>query len=317
MQLSPLSQPVLKRHILRNIIIGVILLSTVGGLTYLVFSAIQHTSIVNRVRTELIKQNNIMRAGVKDGIYQATIPVGVRSTDQVKIETAISMSGLLYCMTAISKIDEKIIFHMDTKTPENTPLNGGCSDKATTPPTTPSGVAVASTGTDAITLEWNASPYAAKYSVECATDTLFIRELKVISVSVSSASVTGLISDTAYNCRVAGENNLGKSDWSSIVQADTLPSSSVLSSLKITTISPTELAYSWKPVPEALSYVLEYSTDDNFINNVTIIETLDTSGTVKGFSPDTGYFFHIKVVTSQFPAERATFSPIVQGRTSR
>lgn len=312
----PIEQPP-KRHILRNIFIGVFLLAIVGVITYFVIGAIHHSSIVGEVKTEVIKQNKIMRATVDRGMYSPDIPKGVASTDKVHIELAVSMSGLSYCLSGKSVEDEGIVFHMDAKTKEDTPLAGGCSESASSAPTVPAGVALTSTGTDAITLEWKAAPYTEKYVVECALSETFVSGLKTVSTSQVEVTLSGLEGNTSYYCRVAAKNSKGQSVWSPVVTASTQLASPVITTLKITTVSSKELAYSWQPVSGALSYVLEYSTDNSFLKDITKIETTETTGIIKGLKSYTGYFFHLKVITAAFPEDRAAFSPIVQGRTSR
>jgi cytoskeletal protein RodZ len=316
MQPTTISEPQPKRHILLKVIVSIIVLAVIAGVTVFIVRAVHQASLQNEVKTELIKQNKLIKSAAKNNIYSPTLPTGVKTTDKVIINATISVSGTVYCIAGTSKSDGKIVYHMDKSTPEDQPQSGSCSGSATAPPETPSDVAVGSVGAGAVSLTWGEAPYAASYTVQCATDKAFISGLKSKSTSSTAVTIDGLDGSSHYFCRIAASNNLGQSSWSSTIDAVTNAISLAPTDLTLNTVSQSELSYSWKPVDGATGYILEYSPDVNFVNNVVTINTNVTVGSVKGLKTYTAYYFHVKAVTSGFDSSRATFSGMVLGRTA-
>lgn len=317
MQPTIISEPQQNRHILRKIIIAVVVLAIIAGVGVLVVRNVHQANLENTVKTELIKQNKLMKASAKNNVYPATLPGGVKTTDKVIINATVSASGTAYCVDGTNKQDAKVVFHMDASTPENEPAKGSCSDNATVAPPVPSDVAVGSVGAGAVNLTWNKAPYAASYTAQCATDTSFVSNLKSLTTTKTLITLDGLTGNAQYYCRVAAGNSVGQSAWSSIVEGLTNAVSAVPTELKITTVSSTQLHYSWKAVPGATAYVVEYSPDINFVQDVVRLTTTATSGDATNLKVYTAYNFHVRAVTAQFDADHAAFSEEILGRTAK
>jgi len=314
---QPQLEPQKKRHVLLKIIISIVVVAIIAGITFFVARSMQQVSRENEVKTELIKQNKLIKASAKNSVYPSSLPDGVKTTSTVIIDATISSTGTAYCIAGTSKSDAKVIYHMDAATPDQEPAKGSCSDGATVAPLTPSNLAVGSVSAGAISLMWNTAPYAASYTVQCATDKNFISELVSRTTSDTKLLVDKLSGGILYYCRVSAGNSIGQSGWSSTVDGLTNPVSLVPTELKATTVSSSQLRYSWKAVPGASSYVVEYSKDINFENDVTRIPTKLTSGDVTGLKPYTEYYFHVKAITPQFDSDHASFSELVIGRTAK
>jgi hypothetical protein len=314
--LTPIEQPP-KRHIIRRIIVIVIALIIVGVAGYFIIGNVQQANYENDVKTELIKQNTVLRATAVNSVYKQTIPASIKSSDKVKIEVTISTSGTSYCMAATSLGNTKTVYHMNDKTPIDAPQKGTCVDDVTVAPSAPGDFAVASTSSTGITLEWSASPYTATYNVQCAQDGSFINGLKLQSAPGTSTTVSGLSGDTAYNCRVAAVNKVGQSAWSLVVTAQTSLYAQPPTNMKANIVSSSELSYSWDPVPGALYYNLQYTTDINFVNDVTTVRVDTTSGSIKNLTSYTGYFFRAEAVTSSFDDTHAAYSGPAFARTQK
>jgi hypothetical protein len=317
MQPTIISEPQQNRHILRKIIITVVVLAIIAGVGVLVVRNVHQANLENVVKTELIKQNKLMKVSAKNNVYSPTLPSGVMTTSTVIINASVSTSGTEYCIDGTNKQDAKVVFHMDKSTPEDAPARGSCSDNATVAPPVPSDVAIGSVGAGAVNLAWNKAPYAASYTVQCATDKDFISGLKSQTTTKTLITVDGLSGNTQYYCRVAASNSIGQSAWSAIVEGLTNTISVVPTGLKITTVSTTQLHYSWQAVPGATSYVVEYSPDINFVQDVVRLTTTTTSGDAVNLKVYTAYNFHVKAVTAQFDADHASFSEEILGRTAK
>lgn len=310
-------QPQPKRHIIAKVVVVIVVVAVISGIALLVINAIRQAAIETDVKSEIIKQNKLVLASANDGVYPLTLPEGVKSTETVSITVAISTSGATYCIAARSLSDEKVIYHMDKSTPQDSPVEGDCSDGATVPPAIPGGVSVSSVGAGAIVLAWDEAPYAATYLVECAEDEAFLKGTKTATSQSLTATVSDLSANVDYYCRVAASNSQGQSGWSQIVSGVAKAFSEAPKELKIETVSKTELRYSWKSVFGATSYVLEYSPDNSFVQDVVRITVGSTSGSVKDLKTYTEYYFHVKAITPTFDSSQAAFSDVVLGRTAK
>jgi hypothetical protein len=289
----------------------------IGIIGYVVVQNMHQLAIEHDVKTELIKQNGAMQASVVAKVYKQTLPVSVKSTDKVTITISVSLSGTSYCIAATSIADAKVTYHMNETTPVDTPVKGSCLDDVTTVPSTPGDVSVASTSATAITIQWAATPYAATYNVQCAKDVSFVNGLQFGSSSSLNATVDKLDGDTQYYCRVAAANKAGQSTWSQTVQAQTNLYSQPPKNMKATIISSTELGYSWDAVPGARYYNVQYTTDIDFVTDVTTLRVDTASGSIKGLKPYTGYFFRSEAVTASFDATHAAYSDPAFARTTK
>lgn len=295
---------------------SIVIVAIIAGATVLVVHAVKQRNLENQVKTELVKQNKLMKAAANNGIFSPVLPIDVKTTDKVTIRATVSASGLTYCIDGTNKTDTKIIFHMDKSTPEDTPAKGSCSDMATVAPSVPSDVAVSSVGVGTVSLTWNQSPYAASYVAQCARDASFISGLKSQSASGTATTVSRLDPGAQYYCRIAASNTKGQSEWSVAVAALTDSASVTPEDMKVATVSSSSLNYSWSPVSGATAYLLEYSTDVSFATNTTQLTTQATSGTLTGLEADTAYYFHVKAVTAGPDSSHNAFSGMVLGRTA-
>lgn len=309
------SQP--HRHIVRwsMVIIGALVI--IAGATVLIINNIHRTNLENDVKTELIKQDNILRLSGVSGIYRQTLPSTIKSTSKVNILTLVSVEGTSYCIAATSTKDTKIVYHMNESTPIDAPTVGSCTDKVTILPSVPSTVSAVSTGAKDVTLQWRPSTYATGYTAQCATNESFIEGLKLQSTSDQSATVKGLSDNTLYYCRVAATNTVGQSAWSLVVQAKTHLYAQPPIHMKADIVSSSELSYAWDAVPKAQYYILQYTTDINFTKDVTQIRVDSISGSITGLKNYTGYFFRVEAVTADFDATHAAFSDPAFARTKQ
>lgn len=313
----PEQQSAPKRHIILKIVIAVVLVSIAAFIAIVVLKGIHHSSLENGVKTELIKQNTLIKGSVKKGVYPATFPKDVGTTGKVSINATIGLSGTNYCIEAMSKSDTSIVFHMSKDTPKDTPDAGTCFDNVTQPPLMPADFAVGSVGAGAINLTWSKAPFAATYTVQCAKDAAFVNDLKSQMASEAMISFDGLDGGVLYYCRIAATNNVGQSAWSDTVTAMTTVVSLKPQNVKAVTQSSSEISYAWDPVAGATSYVLEYSPDVNFVTDVVKLTTTSTSGVAMNLKADTEYNFHVKAVTAGFDAAHATFSDVQSTRTTK
>jgi heme exporter protein D len=316
-EIPQITQPPQGRPSLVKIVGIVIGLAVLAGIIILVVNVVHHNNLVNEVKTELIRQNKLIQATAKNGVYPNEIPLGVKSTNNVAIKAAISATGADYCIAGTNKLDKTIVFHMSKSTPLGIPVSGDCTQNATTAPLMPTGFAIASVGAGDISLEWSATPFAASYTAQCSTDKDFVSALATSTASGTQTTLANLDGNTQYYCRVAAINSVGQSLWSPTLPAFTNAISVAPSDLAVATVSTTQLHFSWAPVPGAQSYILQYASDINFTQGVVTVPTTATSGDATNLQDYTAYYFHVKAVTPGFDADRATFSDEILGRTAK
>jgi hypothetical protein len=316
--ITPTEEPQPKRHIIRWIIICILAVAVIATAVFFIVKQVQHVNLENSVRSELIKQNKIIKSSASNGVYKQMLPTTVASTSKIKIDAIVAVSGASYCISATSIADTGVAFYMNEKTPDDNPVSGSCtSGNISITPSVPGDVAVSSTGTTDITLSWTASVYAAGYIVQCATNESFTAGLHSQSTTNTSLKVENLVSSTPYYCRVSATNQNGQSLWSSVLQAQTGLYSQPPLKMSSTIISSSELGYSWDSVPGAEYYILQYTTDINFMTNVAQLRINSTSGSIKGLQPYTGYFMRVEAVTTNFDQTHAAFSDPTFARTKK
>lgn len=304
-----------KKHMLLKVIISVVLVVVIAASVFFIAGYMQKAALRDAVKSAVVLQNKRVQAESNGDTYALIAPADAGSTEQVLVRMTVSGDRTTYCIEAESTNDSGIVYHMDQDSEEGSPLKGSCAETATVAPSTPGDVSLGSVGAGAVTLSWSGSPYAATYTMQCATNDAFSRDAKTVSSNDPSATLDELNGNSSYYCRVAAINAIDQSAWSHTIETVTNTVSLRPTDLVIEVVSTTALKYSWQAVEGATSYVLEYAEDSDFSTNAVIQNTQDTSGVVSGLKPYTAYFFHVKAVTDEFDAKRASFSDIGMNRT--
>jgi regulation of enolase protein 1 (concanavalin A-like superfamily) len=123
-----------------------------------------------------------------------------------------------------------------------------------------------------------------------------------VGPNVPSFTDTGLTSNTTYCYRIVARSPYGDSPNSATACGTSrLPA---VTGLHFTTIAPTELDFSWNPVPGATSYRVERSTDGY---NYSVLATqAGTSYSNTGLTPLRAYYYRVVGVNSQTESAPAT-----------
>lgn len=304
-----------KRRLLIRIIIGTVAAIVVAIAGFFIVTAVMRMNDDGAVKNELITQNTRLRLGSEGGVLSAEAIHQVASTDRAEVTLKVAPDQKTYCIEAISrKYGDTIRYHFEETTPELEPAQGACGENADKKPGVPEAFTVGAAEATALSFTWSTVPNARIYTLECSTTAAFSAP-KVVTAGASGGKIEGLTPGVAYYCRVNAENNVGKSDYSSVLTMTTTVLLAVPESLKITTVSSSSLSYAWSATEGASYYVLEYATDPNFTESVQRLTVTNTTGTLTGLKPGTGYFFHVKVVTNAANEQQAPYSEIVQGRT--
>lgn len=314
-------QPEKKKTVRRLLLIAGagILIIIVGALIgFFIGMASTRLNEEQSVKDEVITQNTRLKVSMVEGVLSQEAVSKTTSTDSVIIRLIVSADLKTYCIEGRSshKKADAIRYHMNKDTSDLYPINGLCGENETEKPNKPGDFILGSAGESSVSFSWGAIPNARSYEIQCSVLNDFASPI-IKKVYESTGTVEGLTSGINYFCRVTAENNVGKSEWTSPLRATTQVQIAVPKDLKITTVSSTSLSYSWSAVAGVKQYVLEYSTDASFIDNVKKVVSVQTQGSLSGLETNKGYFFHVKAITNSVTEEIAPFSEVIQGRTSK
>jgi putative cell wall-binding protein/chitodextrinase len=184
----------------------------------------------------------------------------------------------------------------------------------TTAPAAPTGVVAATLGTDSIRVSWSAS-----------SDASGIKEYRVsmngalqVTVTGTSATVTGLAAGTSYSFSVVAVDNAGNVSGNSAtasattdpVPVDTTPPT-VPTGVTATATGPTSIAVSWDSSYD-LSGIKHYLV---YMNGALRATVTGTSTTVTGLLPQTPYSFSVVAVDNASLANVSGYSSSVSVTT--
>ncbi len=304
-QLQPV-QP--KKFPISRIILIVVGISVISIITLIIILSIRNTIIVNDVTRVLKSVPTAMDEASKNGGYPESVPSSVKTTN-VQLQGGGSFDGMTYCVTATSTTNKKVVYYINSQ--QKTPQKGSCQTSSSLPtPSTPQLPSVSFIGATQVGLTWRRSSFAQKYTVQCASDSSFSRDLSQQSSKSLTATCSGLKPATAYYVRVRAENST-TSSWSNPLMVTTDVVSIPPPNLTVKALSSTAIHVTFDPTPSASRYILEYATDSNFTKNVVDVSLTSPKVTINNLTPRTVYYFHVKAVTNQFDASRAAFSPQV------
>jgi hypothetical protein len=299
----------------KTIILGLLGLVIFAGLVVISLNIFHKYQLSNTV-TSLLK--NVAEAMEKaKGVngYTASLPSSTANSTKVRVEGGGSFDGTMYCITGTSTEAPSVTYYIDSSSKK--PMKGTCQVATSLPkPSKITNIQEDNISANQIRLSWNSAIYAATYSLQCATNDRFSNNVIEMTNTSTTGTCDNLKSGTQYFVRVKGNNNKGSGDWSNMLTITTKELSLAPTGLKLTPISSTKINYSFTNVSGSQSYVIEWSTDINFIQSLSSVAQIGTSGTASGLIPNTRYFFHVKAVTPGFNADHAAFSPIEYVSTS-
>ena len=301
----------------RTIIISAIAVIVIAFAATAVIYFIGYSSTVSHIKKNLTQVGAAFEtAKSKTSAYPADIPSTVSTTsDKVALSGGGSFDGVSYCVTGTATyVNKPISFHIDSASHE--PRANSCIDSTDMAPSVPLELTILNIDPASITLSWSASVGARAYTIQCATDDQFKNNVVDARVTSSpSGTCNNLKSGSSYYVHVKALNSTTESKWSSVIIAKTAALSVVTTNVKVTPVSKTEIQYSWDAVPGATSYNIQRSTDINFMGGLVNTQLTATSGSAKGLTPGTTYFFHVQAITPGFSTASAAYSEEVYTKT--
>lgn len=178
---------------------------------------------------------------------------------------------------------------------------GGNSDySAVTSDTTllaaPAGLAASVVSSSRVDLSWTAQATATGFKIEQLVGSTWTAVGQPVAAGATSASVTGLTANTAYQFRLKAVNDGGDSAATSAVTATTRTGPT---KLKGFAISSTQISLSWTAVTGATGYHLQTSDDGTTWTDL----AASLASNVTGYSdtsldPDTNYWYRVAVTNS-------------------
>ena len=163
---------------------------------------------------------------------------------------------------------------------------------------TPTLGAILATGSDSISVEWDAVSNSSGYTVQYATNSTFTTDVGTVNTTTNSTTVSGLSANTTYYVRVMalGTGSYGDSDWSTSNSVTTNKIELSAPTLAIGTPTSHSVPLSWAAITGADGYRIEKSNDNgsswSLVENIANGST--TSTTANGLTANTPYLFRIK-----------------------
>lgn len=269
---------------------------------------LNRSHIIQTVQSSLANAATVMEKANGDNGYPQALPDELSDEKTVLMTGGGSFDGTTYCITGKSVQVASVVYHKTSSNEQ--PQSGAC----------PKVVAVAKPGvvTDIETtiisagqvgLTWGSAPDGVSYTLQCAKNEQFT-DVVYSSMKVSQTrTCNNLESGVTYFARVRANNGSGEGSWSSVIRIATSQVSMPPTNLTVVAESSTSIRYSWSPINNARSYVLEWASDVNYQKDVNTLTLTGTSGVLSGLKSKTQYFFHVKAVTNSFDATQAAFSP--------
>lgn len=262
---------------------------------------------LNNAATVLEKVNG-------DNGYPQALPSEAANNDKVKIEGGGTFDGTTYCITGTSNSDASVVYHISAG--DKQPQNDVCPKvNTTTKPELVTGIKTTIVSTNQLGFTWQGAKGGVSYTLQCATDKNFTKNVSSSMKATQTRTCNDLKAGATYFIRIGANNAAGAGPWSNTLNARTTALSTAPAKLVLKAASSSSINFSWEPVEDAQSYVVEWASDINFTENLKSMKLTGTSGTASGLKTNTSYFFHVKAVTADFDAVHATFSSVVYTST--
>jgi photosystem II stability/assembly factor-like uncharacterized protein len=174
-----------------------------------------------------------------------------------------------------------------------------------TAPPVPVALAAVSITTTGLTAKWSPAPGAASYQLDISTNNFlsFIVGYNSLSVSGTSAVITGLTAGTTYQYRLRAVNTSGTSLSSNVISTTTISvAPTANTSIAITS---TGLTSNWGAVTGATDYRLDVSVSNAFTSFEGVYNNFTVSGTsiaVTGLTPGLTYYYRVRANNASGPS---------------
>jgi len=175
----------------------------------------------------------------------------------------------------------------------------------TTPPLcgSPTGLTTTSITANTANISWTAVPNATSYSVEYKLNSATTWTVFNPSQTTTTASLTGLTANTAYNWQVRATCAAGVGNYV-IANFTTTAACGNPTGLTTASITANTANINWTAVPNAISYAIEYKL--NTALNWTVLNATQTTTTASltGLTPSTAYNWRVR---ANCPAGAGTY----------
>lgn len=282
-----------------ELVVVISVIAILGVITAVTYTGWRNGVLTTQVKSDLTNAAAAMKsAATFDNQYPSVLPNSFTPTDgvTVSIDPALS-SDTTFCINASSVSDPSIMYYIkDSQDSESSAISGTCSLLADeVVPVAPTGLQVVTAGTSAVTLSWTApAGTITSYTLQCAEDGAFTRNLSQATGSATSQTVTGLNAVSGYNCRVRAQNAQGPGAWSAVIITETtvLSPPTGFTNTGTNSVSGT---FSWTNNLDAQSYAIQCATNSGYTSNVVNGSALSpqTTATVSGMLASTLYYCRI------------------------
>ena len=165
-----------------------------------------------------------------------------------------------------------------------------------------------------VELQWNTSESSVTFHLQVAdTPDLSRRMVDEKGIAGNAYPLFDLNREKFYYWRVRAENETGLSDWTPVwrfepTQDPVVPAvPSLVAPADHSLDMPTEVIFTWQPVPGAATYHLQVSLEENFIRRSADMEGIrGTSQLIKELVPTYIYYWRVRAIN---PLGKSSWSP--------
>jgi prepilin-type N-terminal cleavage/methylation domain-containing protein len=291
-----------------ELLVVIVVIGILASITIISFGAWQQNAAASQMKSDLNGVGSAMEnarnfsTGYPLCVTTPNSCAGFTPSTNVILSGGGSVDGTTYCVDATNNNYTSLTYYIDNLT--QAPTAGTCAGRTNVPvPTAPTGLASSSNTDTTASFSWTStSPYTVTYTLKCATDPGFTRDVQTTTATppATSATISSLNQLTTYYCEIQAIDGAGSSGWSSSTSANTAETPlSAPTGLVTATASTTQINYAFNFLSGASSYKVQIGTVAGFGSGIVATnQQTGQTGSFSGLSPSTLYYLRIQAISS-------------------
>lgn len=291
-----------------ELLIVVIVIGIVAAISFVAYANIDNQARLSVLKSELSQLKNALefdqvQTGLYPESYEGFIEFSLDDVD-VSYSTYNESTPPDYCLTATLGEQSFMISRLQA------PTEGVCFGHSLTAPV----ISATVNSTSQITINWDDVDGAETYRLEYSDSESFDDATIVSDIEASVFQVQGLSQDTEYHFRVFALNDQGDGPVSDVVVARTdiaPPAGSPTIEANADGVS--QVVVEWLAVDGADSYIVEYSSNEDFSGSAVIEDVLAVTYTATGLNQATTYYFKVFAVNAGGTSDPSNTASAITG----
>ncbi len=189
---------------------------------------------------------------------------------------------------------------------------GGEKSSTTVVPKAPTPVYITTTQ---LAVSWEKIEGATSYNLECATDAQFTRDISKATSQITNALCNDLKAGTPYWVRLNAAVPSGLTEWSMPVTLKTASIPVLITNLKATGISKSEVRLTWDASESVKTYDVQWASNQSFTTDLTNLSVTTNSATASFLNTATTYYFRVRPSNVDNPLVIVPYSTPISVKT--